>query len=88
MTSFPINGQSKRQDCVSDSAPEADIVAADVAICPEGILALDSWDVIASGDGPLTSTALGPQPANSEPKLANSATEMLLIVYTVVGACE
>ena len=29
LTYFPINGQSKRQGCVSHSTPEAEIVAAD-----------------------------------------------------------
>lgn len=39
-TKFPINGQSKRQDCFSRSKPEADIVAADIALCSGGLLSL------------------------------------------------
>lgn len=52
-SNFPINGQSKRQDCVSHCTTKAEIVAADVAIRREGIPALDLWDVIAPGHGPL-----------------------------------
>lgn len=54
-TNFPINGQSKRQERVSHSTLEAEIVAADLAARREGIPALDSWDVIALGHGPLFS---------------------------------
>ena len=46
-TCFPINGQSKRQECVSHSTPEAEIVAADWALRREGIPMLDMLDVIA-----------------------------------------
>ena len=45
-TYFPINGQSKRQECVSHSTPEAEIVAADWALMREGIPTLDLWDVV------------------------------------------
>ena len=45
-TCFPINGQSKRQECVSHSTPEAEIVAADWALRREGIPMLDMWDVL------------------------------------------
>ena len=45
-TYFPINGQSKRQECVSHSTPEAEIVAADWALRREGIPTLDLWDVV------------------------------------------
>ena len=43
---FPINGQSKRQECVSHSTPEAEIVAADWALRHEGIPMLDIWEVL------------------------------------------
>ena len=43
---FPINGQSKRQECVSHSTIEAEIVAADWALRREGILALDLWEIL------------------------------------------
>lgn len=46
-TNFPINGQSKRQECVSHSTPEAETVAADVAIRQDGKPALDFWDFFA-----------------------------------------
>ena len=49
-TYCPINGQSKRQECVSHSTPEAEIVAADFALRREGIPMLDLWDII-SGKG-------------------------------------
>ena len=47
---FPISGQSKRQECVSHSTTEAEIVAADWALRREGIPALDLWDIL-SGAG-------------------------------------
>lgn len=53
LANFPSNGQSNRKECVSRSTPEAEVVAADIAICREGIPALDLWDVIAPGHGPL-----------------------------------
>ena len=52
-TYFPINGQSKRQDCVSHSTPEAEIVAADFALRREGLPCLDLWDSICPGHPPL-----------------------------------
>jgi hypothetical protein len=39
---FPISALSKRQSCVSHSTPEAELVAADLAIRTEGIPALGS----------------------------------------------
>ena len=47
MTYFPINGQSKRQECVSHSTPEAEIVAADWALRREAVPSLELWDVLA-----------------------------------------
>ena len=44
---FPINGQSKRQDCVSHSTPEAEIVAATWVLRREGLPTLDLWDILA-----------------------------------------
>ena len=41
---FPVNGQSKRQECVSHSTPEAEIVAADWDLRREGIPTLDMGD--------------------------------------------
>ena len=52
-TYFPLNGQSKRQDCVSHSTPEAEIVAADLALRREGLPMLDLWDVLCPGHAPL-----------------------------------
>lgn len=49
----PQRSQSKRQDCLSHSAPEADIVAADLAV-HKGCAALDLWDVLLPSGGPLT----------------------------------
>ena len=45
-TFFPLNGVSKKQSCVSHSTPEAEIVAADVAVRTEGLPALDLWETI------------------------------------------
>ena len=39
-TRFPLSGSSKRQTCVSHSTPEAEIVAADVAMRAMGLPAL------------------------------------------------
>ena len=39
-TRLPLSGSSKRQSCVSHSAPEAEIVAADVAMRAMGLPAL------------------------------------------------
>ena len=39
-TRFPLSGSSKRQGCVSHSTPEAEIVAADVAMRAMGMPAL------------------------------------------------
>ena len=41
-TRFPLSGSSKRQGCVSHSTPEAEIVAADVAM-RSMIIPLSSW---------------------------------------------
>ena len=46
-TCFPINGQSKRQERVSHSTLEAEIVAADWALRREGLPMLDLWDALA-----------------------------------------
>ena len=45
---WPITGQSKKQTCVSNSTPEAEIVAADHAIRTHGVPALDLWELILS----------------------------------------
>ena len=45
-TSFPLSGQSKKQSCVSHSTPEAEIVAADLAIRTEGLPALQLWEKV------------------------------------------
>eukprot|EP00972_Heterocapsa_arctica_P071106 10504589-Heterocapsa_arctica.AAC.1 len=41
---FPLNAISKKQTCVSHSTPEAEIVAADLALRTEGLPALQLWD--------------------------------------------
>ena len=43
---YPLNAISKKQSCVSHSTPEAEIVAADLAIRTEGLPALQLWDVV------------------------------------------
>ena len=43
---FPLNAISKKQPCVSHSTPEAEIVAADLAIRTEGLPALQLWDMV------------------------------------------
>jgi len=43
-TSFPVSGQSKKLACVSHSTPEAEIVAADLAVRTEGLPALQLWE--------------------------------------------
>ena len=43
---FPLNATSKKQSCVSHSTPEAEIVAADLAIRTEGLPALQLWDMV------------------------------------------
>ena len=43
---FPLNATSKKQPCVSHSTPEAEIVAADLAIRAEGLRALQLWDMV------------------------------------------
>ena len=45
-TMFPISGTSKRQQCVSHSTPEAELVAADLALRSYGIPALPLWELI------------------------------------------
>jgi hypothetical protein len=45
-SSFPLAGLSKKQGAVSHSTPEAEIVAADVALRVEGIPALSLWDLL------------------------------------------
>ena len=43
---FPLAGISRKQGAVSHSTPEAEIVAADVAVRLEGIPALPLWDLL------------------------------------------
>ena len=43
---FPLNAISKKQSYVSLSTPEAEIVAADLAIRTEGLPALQLWDMV------------------------------------------
>ena len=45
-TCFLISGQSKRQSCVSQSTPEAEIVAADFALRLCALLFLDLWHAL------------------------------------------
>ena len=50
-TCFPLMGVSKKQDCVSSSTPEAELVAGAWMLRREGLPALDLWDLL-----------LGPKP--------------------------
>ena len=43
---FPLNAISEKQSCVSHSTPEAEIVAAGLAIRTEGLPALQLWDMV------------------------------------------
>ena len=43
---MPLAAISKKQTCVSHSTPEAELVAADLALRAEGLPALDIWEVI------------------------------------------
>ena len=43
---FPLSAISKKQSCVPHSTPEAEIVAADLAIRTEGLPALQLWDMV------------------------------------------
>jgi len=45
-TSFPLSGQSKKQTCVSHSTPEAELVAADLAVRTEGLPAFQLWETV------------------------------------------
>ena len=45
-TCSPLNGVSKKQTCVSHITPEADIIAANAAVRPEGLPALQLWDIV------------------------------------------
>ena len=45
-TFVPLSGVSKKQTCVSHSTPEAEIVAADLAVRAEGLPALDLWETV------------------------------------------
>ena len=49
-THFPFNGLSNKQTCVSHSTPEAEIVAAELAIRQEGIPAIELWTTILERD--------------------------------------
>ena len=43
---FLLNAISKKQPCASHSTPEAEIVAADLAIRTQGLPALQLWDMV------------------------------------------
>ena len=43
---FPLGGVSKRQSCVSHSAPEAEMAAADFTLRHSGLPAMVVWDVV------------------------------------------
>jgi hypothetical protein len=43
---MPLAAMSKKQTCVSHSTPEAELVAADLALRAEGLPALDIWETI------------------------------------------
>ena len=45
-TYFPINGISKKQDAVSHSTPEAEIVAASFALRKEGLPSTYLWEIL------------------------------------------
>ena len=42
----PLGAVSKKQTCVSHSTPEAELVAADLAVRAEGLPALTLWEVV------------------------------------------
>ena len=46
ITFFPLAATSKRQSCVSHSTPEAEIVAADLAIRTEGLPGATLWEAL------------------------------------------
>ena len=48
--SLPIMGVSKKQDCVSHSTPEAELVAAAWALRREGLPSLDLWKTLLGRD--------------------------------------
>ena len=45
-TNYPLSGLSKGQTCISTSTPEAEIIAAALALRSEGIPCLLLWDVL------------------------------------------
>ena len=45
-TFCPLSAVSKKQSCVSDSTPEAEIVALDLAVPSEGIPAILLWEAL------------------------------------------
>ena len=45
-TNFPLTGISKGQSCVSHSTPEAEIVAANLALRMLGLPGLEMWDIL------------------------------------------
>ena len=45
-TCCPLSGMSKKQTAVSHSTPEAEIVAADLALRTEGIPAIELWNIL------------------------------------------
>ena len=46
----PLSGLSKKQTAVSHSTPEAEIVAADLALREEGIPAVELWEMLLGRD--------------------------------------
>ena len=52
-SSFPISAGSKRQSCVSHSAPEAELVAADFGLRTDGLPSLSLWRVLFPHHPPL-----------------------------------
>ena len=49
-TFFPLSACSKKQSCVSHSTPEAELVAANLAVRTEGLPALDLWGTVTGRD--------------------------------------
>ena len=54
----PLGAVSKKQGCVSHSTPEAELVAADVAVRTEGLPAVALWEIIWQSAAGLT---VGPE---------------------------
>ena len=49
-SSCPLSGRSSKQTAVSHSTPEAEIVAADLAVRTEGLLAIELWSLLLGRD--------------------------------------